>query len=166
MTTAAAALLIDATTPTSIEGRWFPPPSGGLCFLTGHATNGDGGVATVTAAVLTHPGTQGTSTVPQIDARLFTSNGLCQFHNTEGAEPTACLSAGRFGNASLQPTVDWGTGDPGTVRVTADCGHPSNSGFDYRWEVLGSSGGRCTVTVRATSLQGVQGVAQAQFTIQ
>jgi len=154
---------IVATTSTSIEGVWSPPASGGLCFLTGRAINGDGGVATVVAAVVTHPGTPGTSSVPQIDARVSVGNGPCRFQNSAGSEPTQCGTAQSIFFAEVEPTVDWGTGDPGTVRIAADCGGPPSTRVPYEWMPRGASGDRCTVTVRATSLQGVEGIAQAQF---
>jgi hypothetical protein len=154
-----------ATTLTSIEGLWSPPASGGLCFLTGRAINGDGGVATVIVAVLTHPGTPDTSTVPQIDATLFVGNGPCRFQNTADGEPTQCGTEESIFSAEVQPTVDWGTGDPGTVRIAADCGGQPSTRIPYDWAPRGTSGDRCTVTVRATSRQGVEGIARAQFTL-
>ncbi len=131
-----------------IQGRWQPPIAGGVCILTAHAVNSDGGIATVSAAVLTRAGTP--PQPPQIALALPPSARLFSF-------VTAFIN------------VSWFDGLPGSVVVIDTCGggttqHDGATSFNRDWQVS-SVVASCTVTVQATNTTGVTTVAAGQFQV-
>lgn len=140
-----------------VRGSWLPPVGGGLCFLTAHAVNGDGLAATVTAAVLTHPGTAATARPPLPIAGLLTSFS-CTFGSS--ASPTDCGTFQTGSQISIGGQVFWDDGHPGSVTITDDCVGPrpdvsDTSFFSDSWLAPNMPGATCTTTVHATNLEGV-----------
>jgi hypothetical protein len=156
----------------NIQGFWLPPVAGGVCIVTGRATNGDGAVGTVRAAVLVRPGTPATSAPPLLSVSLEVNVGFCQFETNDPAAPADCgtLPPGGFVRASI--FSNWLDGTPGSLEITDDCGggrteaRDSLSTLFRAWQPMGESGAVCTVTVRGVSLQGVEGVATGRFTLE
>jgi hypothetical protein len=141
-----------------ISGFWLPPVGGGVCFLTAHAVNGDGLATTVTAAVLTRPGTAATARQPQPLAGFQETNFGCGFGTP--ASPSDCGPFQTGSQISMVGQVFWDDGHPGSVTITDDCVGPRpNLGgtlfFSASWLAPNMSGATCTTTVRATNLEGV-----------
>jgi hypothetical protein len=149
--------------PSDIGGSWLPPVGGGLCTLTAHAVNGDGLSSTLSAAILTRPGTLPMTQPPQIGVSLDTG---CFF---TGPGPVAsCPPAQPGRQVSLFSSLGWADGAPGSVTLTDDCGGvqlepDSTSAFTASWTPSGTPGRTCTTTVRATNLQGVTSEATGQY---
>jgi hypothetical protein len=146
-----------------VNGFWLPPVGGGLCFVTAHAVNGDGLSATVTAAVVTHPGTAATARPPQPSAQFV---NLCSFGNS--ASPSDCGTVQIGNQLSLFATVFWDDGFPDSVTITDDCVGPrpdviDTSFFSISWLASGIPGATCTTTMRATNLQGVSTEIAARY---
>jgi hypothetical protein len=149
-----------------IQGAWLPPAAGGVCIITGRAINGDGAIGTVTAAVLVHPGTQATSQTPSLNVSISTEFGSCFLFNNDPTAPLSCGGTEIGVSVFLNTNASYLDGNPGTLEVTDDCGggHTVSSNpfnFGQLWTVTPSGGTSCTVTVRATSLQGAVGTATA-----
>jgi hypothetical protein len=150
-----------------VSGFWLPPVGGGLCFLTAHAVNGDGLATTVTAAVLTHPGTAATARPPQPFVVFQEFNFGCTFGSS--ASPTDCGPFQTGSQLSLNGQVSWDDGHPGSVTITDDCVGPrpdaSDAGFFFSasWLAPDMPGATCTTTVRATNLEGVSTEVAARY---
>lgn len=152
-----------------LEGAWLPPAGGGLCLLTGRAVSGIGAVGTVTAAILTRPGAPATSGTPQLSVLLSDSFSSCSFGNNDPSMPRTCSAKSRGAFVSVRSAPRYPDGHAGSIDVTDDCGggHTEVSAgfFDRGWTVTGVAGTLCTVTVHATSLEGVEASATVVFTI-
>jgi hypothetical protein len=150
-----------------VSGFWLPPVGGGLCFLTAHAVNGDGLATTVTAAVLTRPGTAATARPPRPFVVFQESNFGCPFGSS--ASPTDCGPFQTGSQRSLSGQVSWDDGHPGSVTITDDCVGPrpdaSDAGFFFSasWLAPDMPGATCTTTVRATNLEGVSTEVAARY---
>ncbi|HEU4727243.1 MAG TPA: hypothetical protein VFT22_05130 [Kofleriaceae bacterium] len=151
--------------PGGVFGSWLPPVNGGLCKLTVRATNGDGLVDTITAAVLVRAGTPATSQPPGVFVTL--ENG-CQLGDP--ASPPVCdfIAPGRV--RGVFGSISWGDGTPGSVIITDDCAglqiQPDvTSFFNNSWIVPDQEGRTCTTRVRATSLQGATTEQAVQYLI-
>lgn len=137
-----------------VIGNWLPPVTGGVCFLTARAVNGDGVVATATAAVLVHPGTAPTAAPPQVVASFLFGCTL-----RDSSMPALCGFVQPGSTRFLSGSVFWQDGHPGSVTITDSCAGPrpdpeDTSSFSTFWTAP-SVFGSCTTTVRATSLEGV-----------
>lgn len=146
-----------------IGGNWLPPVGGGLCTLTAHAVNGDGLSSTLSAAILTRPGTLPVTQPPQIGVSLDIG---CSF--TAPGPVATCPAAQAGRRVSLFGSIGWANGTPGSVTVTDDCGGvqlepDSTSSLNVSWTPSGTPGRTCTTTVRATNLQGVTTEATGQY---
>jgi hypothetical protein len=144
--------------PGDIVGFWLPPVGGGLCILTARAVNGDGLVSTVTAAVLTHAGTPATPQPPTIGIQISSNNGSC-FAVAPG-DPVTCPVPVQAGTqVSLFGSTGWADGHPGSLTINDDCAGPqpapSNTSFFGAVWTVPTAPATCTVTVRATDLEGV-----------
>lgn len=142
--------------PTDVTGDWLPPTTGGVCILSARAVNGDGLATTVTAAILTHPGTPATAQPPQLGVQLIGSLGSC-FLVAPG-DPITCAPFMAGSQVSLFGSSGWADGHPGSLTVDDDCaGHqpdpPSVSFFNVSWTAP-TTRSNCTVTVHATNLEG------------
>jgi hypothetical protein len=152
----------------TVQGEWLPPAAGGICQVTARAVNADGGVATATVAVLTHPGEVVTSMPPQISGQV---GNECFFSSTSPT-PTRC-PAQRVGTDTFffLGGLNWVDGTPGTVVVTDTCGRGRtvvlvDESFARSWTLSGTPGATCTVTVEATSLEGATTQTSVQFLLQ
>lgn len=149
----------------SLSGSWLPPVAGGLCILTARAVNGDDLVGTLSAAILTRPGTPATALAPQIDMRL---NG-CSFRSAAPMSPVDCGQVPAGSPVFAFGFVAWLDGLPGSLTITDDCGGgfvPTDLAFGNlfnNWSVPNTPGTTCTMTVQATNLQGVTSEATAQY---
>jgi len=155
---------VSLQTSDFLQGAWIPPAAGGLCIITVRAVNGDGAVATVSAAVLVRPGTQATSQPPQV----FLSLPGCQLVSTSSPTIGDCASLPAGSQSSLSASVSWVDGLPGSVTLTDDCNPepfvPASPFSFFRfWTLPSTPGAVCTVTVQATSLQGAQSVVSGRF---
>ena len=155
---------ISSRDPSGRFGFWLPPVGGGLCILTAHAVSSDGLASTLTAAVLTHPGTPATAQPPQIGLAVF---GTC-FTTAPGA-PVDCGSIPGGTQQSLFGSVGWADGFPGSLTINDDCVGPqpdptSTSFFSALWTTP-TAPGTCTITVRATDLEGVATDAVARYQV-
>jgi hypothetical protein len=147
----------------AVIGFWLPPVAGGLCILTAQAVNDDGLSSTVSAAVVTRPGTVATAQPPQIGVSI---DGGC-FVAAPGA-PADCGDIQIGSTRSLFGSVGWQDGFPGSVTITDDCvgRRPDpefTSSFFASWIVASSPGTTCTLTVHATSLEGSSSDAVARY---
>ena len=150
----------------TIQGSWLPPAAGGLCIITGRAVNGDGAIGTVTAAVLVHPGPQATSATPSLNVSISTELGGCFFVNNDPSAPPSCGGSEIGFTVFLSMSANYLDGNPGTLEVTDDCGgghvvSPNPFSFGQLWTVTPNGAASCTVTARATSLQGAVGTVTA-----
>jgi hypothetical protein len=150
----------------SVSGFWLPPVGGGLCFLTAHAVNGDGLATTVTAAVLTRPGTAATARPPQPVAIFQETNFGCGFGSS--ASPSDCGPFQTGSQLSMNGQVFWNDGHPGSVTITDDCvgprPEPGGTGlFFASWLAPNMPGATCTTTVRATNLEGVSAEIASRY---
>jgi hypothetical protein len=143
---------------------WLPPVAGGVCIITGRAIGTEGSTATLSAAVVVHAGTPATSNPPAITGELLTDTDFCVFHDTTPGTPDRCGGTFVHSVAEAFALVDWRDGSPGTVIISDDCGGtPTSNG--HLWEVLDTGRPTCTVTIRATSLQGSETVATGSFDV-
>lgn len=137
-----------------VTGTWLPPVAGGVCFLTARAVNGDGVVATATAAVLVHPGTAPMVAPPQVTASFLSGCTL-----RDSAMPAHCGFVQPRSTLFLSGSAFWQDGHPGSVTITDSCfgrlpDPDDTSSFSALWTVPGTFGS-CTTTVRATNVEGV-----------
>lgn len=140
------------------SGFWLPPVGGGLCLVTAHAVSGDGLSATVTVAVLTHPGTAATARPPQPVAGFQEVGFSCLFGSP--ASPPDCGPFQTGSQLSMGGQVFWDDGHPGSVTITDSCVGPRPDAsdtlfFSASWLAPNMPGTTCTTTVRATNLEGV-----------
>jgi len=148
-----------------VSGFWLPPVGGGLCFLTAHAVNGDGLATTVTAAVLTHPGTAATARPPQPGFGFLEVGFACGFGSP--ASPPDCGPFLTGSQLSVAGSVSWDDGHPASVTITDDCVGPLPQSdppfFSASWLAPNLPGATCTTTVRATNLEGVSTDVAARY---
>jgi hypothetical protein len=157
------------TSPESRSGFWMPPLGAGVCILTATAVNSDGLAATLTAAILVRAGTQATAQPPSIFGQLF-PGPTCIFA-TGLPDPTDCGSIPAGTPMTLFGNISWADGYPDSVTLLDDCGGglvpPSNAfNFGSPWNLPNLPGQLCTVTIRATNLQGGMSQASAQYHLQ
>lgn len=150
----------------ALNAVWLPPVAGGLCIIKATAVNGDGGVGTLSAAIVTRAGTPATGPTPQISA--FLSSG-CSWGATEPGSPAVC---GVFPGSLVTGFFSAFTPDgfPLAYTVTDDCGGgeptsgTNSSQITRSWTAPLTSGQTCSVTVTARSFFGVESVGQATLT--
>lgn len=150
------------------HGTWLPPVEAGVCFVTVQATNGEGGVGNLSAAVLVGEGTPRVVSPPNIMMAVQAPDGTCLVDSS--ASPVDCGQALSGQNLFLDIQTDWLDGLAGSVEVTDDCGgtvelsSESNSGFiNGVWTPPATSGVTCNLTVDATSLEGASSQAVGLF---
>jgi hypothetical protein len=147
----------------SQSGSWLPPAAGGLCILTARAVNGDGLAGTLSAALLTRPGTPPTAQPPQINAQI----NNCSLASGQPTRDCGPVPSGApmflFGN------VSWLDGHPASLTVTDNCGggftpeNPEFGNLHNNWTAPITPGATCTLTIQATNLEGVTSTASALY---
>lgn len=154
--------------PDSAFVFWLPPVAGGLCILTVRATNADGVSGSQRLALLVDPGTAPPLPPPP---QVFASMDGC-FLNNDGPAPD-CGGAVAGGTRTMNGQVFLAGGLPGRITVTDSCvgavpvQAPFFSSVFATWTVPSKPfGTSCTVTLRATTLQGSATNAVAQYTVQ
>jgi len=145
----------------SATGFWLPPVAGGLCVLTAHAVSGDGVSSTFRAAIFTHAGTPATAPPPL----LFANTSSCQLADP----PASCGFASRGDFRFISISVSLPGGHPGTLTASDSCFGPlpvANyfSAFPF-WNIPASAGSSCTMTVRATTLEGSSTEFSGTYTV-
>jgi hypothetical protein len=156
------------SSPESRSGVWLPPVGAGVCILTATAVNGDGLVATLTAAVLVRAGTPSTAQPPSIFGQVFPSVN-CVFASDSG--PTDCGAIPAGSPLTIFGSVSWADGYPESVTLVDSCGGslvPPNNAYSFSspWNLATLPGQICTLTVRATNLQGGTSEASVQYHLQ
>jgi len=158
-----------STTPESRSGHWLPPAGGGVCIITAHATSGDGVVSTVSAAVLVRAGTPPTAQAPQISGNSY-PGPYCVF-DSSSSTPMDCGSIPAGTQLFPYGYLNWGSGHPGSLTLSDDCNggliQPDYAySFSTTWNLPSTPGQICTMTVRATSLQGSTSEASVRYHLQ
>jgi hypothetical protein len=149
--------------PGYIQTYWLPPTQGGICRLTLRAVSQEGVLSEISMAVAVRPGTPRVpSEGPSVSANLYLYEYgyFCSVY--PGQEEVYCGLTPAGGAAQLDGNVDWGDSFPGTIEITDDCGGAFFDGstdvpggyFYSQWQSPGSAAG-CTITVTATSLEGL-----------
>lgn len=149
-----------------VSGFWLPPVGGGLCILTARAVNGDGLVATVSAAILVHAGTAPAATQPpalETSLAISLSPDSTTFFFFDDSSPPKVLGPFAPGKSVfVSGIVSWQDGLPGSLAITDSCigprPQPDNLTFFFQtasWNISDVPGMTCTITVQATNLQGV-----------
>jgi hypothetical protein len=147
--------------PSVAQAMWQPPVAGGVCILTARAVNGDGGANQARLAVLVRPG------VPSVP-RIEVSTHSCSFTSDDPMQPVMCPAERLGGMQSVTARVFYHGGPPGSLTMSDSCNggtftSPDPSNLGRAWTLPSVLGLTCTVTVTATSLQGVTSVASAQY---
>lgn len=155
--------------PDYRSGSWLPPTGAGVCILTASATNGDGLVSTLSAAILVRAGTPATAQPPSIWGQLYP--GFNCYLDSSSATPVDCGSIPAGSPMSLYGYVNWSDGTPGSVTLSDSCNsgleQPTNAyNFNNYWNLPNLSGQTCTLTAQVTNLQGGTSQASAQYHVQ
>jgi len=100
--------------------------------------------------------------VPSIFGQLYPSG--CYFTNGVVSD---CGPASAGSLLSLYGSISWADGLPGTITLTDDCNGgltPPNNAYSFNssWSLPPTTGQLCTLTLRATSLQGSMSEASAR----
>jgi hypothetical protein len=150
----------------SLSGVWLPPVAGGICILTAHAVNGDALAASLSAAVVVHPGApQPLAPPPAIVVAL----NNCVFSSSDPVSPADCGAF--FAGSAVNAFGDYGFGNgfPGSAILTDDCGGgvfaPSFLGFSLflGWTLPQTPGTTCTIRLQVTNFQGTSSEAVAHY---
>lgn len=146
-------------------GAWLPPVDASLCILTITAVNSDGLSSTLSGAVLVRAGTPPVAQPPQIFGQISPGQN-CVLQS--GAPPADCGPVPAGITANIFGSVSWADGIPASLTLIDDCNGgliPPGDVFNFSspWHLLGVPGQTCTLTVRATNLQGGTSEAVAQF---
>lgn len=158
---------IDYQDPYMIMGRWLPPVTGGVCFLSVHATNADGVAANLSAALLVTNGTPRVVSPPSINMEVQHGMGFCTASSSGG--PVTCNPMSAGDTAYVRITPQWLDGYPGTVVITDNCGGTNNiiryysTHYEGTWSVPVQPGATCTLSVQATNLEGYSSQTAAVF---
>lgn len=146
----------DVTQPDTVYRFWLPPLAGGLCIIRVRATSADGVDGVVTAALVTLPGTA--PPVPPAPDVDVTVDGC--FLKTVGT-PTDCGAVPAGATRTLGGFVQVRGGHDGHITLTDTCAGavpvlaPSFTSVSASWTVPSvPPGTTCTMTVRATTLEG------------
>jgi hypothetical protein len=155
--------------PDYRSGSWLPPSGAGVCILTASATNGDGLVSTLSAALLVRAGTPATAQPPSIWGQLYP--GFNCYLDSSLATPMDCGSIPAGAQMSLYGYVSWSDGTPGSITLVDSCSsglqQPSNAyNFSSYWNLPNLSGQTCTLTAQATNLQGGTSQTSVQYHLQ
>ncbi len=152
--------------PDNIQGNWLPPTAGGICVLKVTAVNTDGGIGTLSVAILTRPGTPLISQAPQVFLGL--DNGCSNASNFP--ETPLCGSVGPGAAFGATASANYFDGFAGRLTIEDNCGGGLTEGtanfFIRKWTVSNTPGALCTVTARAANLQGDEVSTSIQFFVQ
>ncbi|HWO19858.1 MAG TPA: hypothetical protein VNO30_13825 [Kofleriaceae bacterium] len=159
------------TSPEYRTGAWLPPTTAGVCILTATAVNGDGLASTLSAAILVRTGTAGTAQPPSIYAQIYPGLNCYLSSSSPGPTPLDCGTVPAGSQLGLFGNLSWADGTPGSVTLIDTCNggltQPNNAyNFNSYWNLPSLSGQTCTLTVRATNLQGGVSEAAALYHLQ
>ena len=152
--------------PEHRTGAWLPPVGAGVCILTATAVNGDGIAATLSAAVLVRAGTPPTAEPPAISGQAMPGSN-CSLDSSSPA-PSDCGAIPAGARVHLYGSIAWANGTPGSVTLLDDCDGgliPPYDAFYFSspWNLPSTPGRTCTMTVRATNLQGGTSEASLRY---
>jgi hypothetical protein len=155
--------------PHSRSGSWLPPVGAGVCILTATAVSDDGVVGTASAAILVRAGTPATSQPPAITGQLY-PGPICVL-DSNVPSPSNCGAIPAGTQLSVYGNVSWADGLPGSVVLLDNCNgglvSPTNANyFNSLWNLPSQPGQTCSLTVRATSLQGSTSETTVQYQLQ
>ena len=157
------------TSPDYRSSAWLPPLGAGLCILTASAVSADGIVTTLSAAILVRAGTPSTAQPPSFYGQMFPGPS-CNF-DSGSPTPTDCGPIPAGMQMSLFGSIYWADGIPESVTLLDDCNGgltPPSSLYNFNsvWSLPSAPGQICTLTVRATSLQGSTSEASVRYHLQ
>jgi hypothetical protein len=154
--------------PEYRTGHWLPPVGAGVCILTATAVNGDGISSTMSAAILVRAGTPATAQPPTINAQIHPSFGCYLSSSSPSPAPLDCGDVSPGTQLYLYGNMNWANGTPGSLTLLDTCNggliQPNDAyNINSPWTVPNVTGQTCTLTIRATNLQGVTSEASALF---
>jgi len=147
--------------------RWLPPAAGGLCQVTGRATNAAGVSASVAMGVVIPPGiAPPLPFVAAIVTRNYEFESICPVVSERERD----CSERKYhpGDSMSLGILDqrWYFRTPGRTEVSDTCGStisldPRNGAFV--WSQAGTAGSTCRIRVQVTAQDGVSSEAIAQY---